>query len=627
MTTPLLVILAAAAFAAPYKPDANAPRASVPQQYRWDLSPYFVDDAAWDKGFVEAKQLVSGLAAFQGKLAKPAGLRAALEAYFAARQAVSRASAYANLKADGDDSDAAAQERLQQSLDLSARFRSESGFIRQELLKLGEPAAAKLLAAKELEPYRAYIQDLRRRRKALLGDEAEKVLALAGDNLWSETDLNEIPSDVELAFKAVLKDLQLPSIKDEKGKPVQLTLANYAKYRSSKDRRVRADAVAGLFGSLKKYEDILAATLGGEAKRDVFLARARGYPRSLDAYLDRQDVPPAVVENLVASVRANLAPLHRYLALRQRMLKVKELRFYDLYAPLVPAADAEVPYEEGLKDALAAVAPMGPAYAAALSGPEMLGRRMIDVYPNKGKESGGFMQSLWGFPPFVKLNYMDRIDDVSTLAHELGHAMHSLINNKANADPDAGYPSLTAEVASTFQEVMLSRSLLKKYEGDKKMRLHLLSQMADRIRGTVYRQTLFTEFELKLHALAEAGTPITAALLDRTYADLVKTYYGPGFTIGKDDGVEWSYVPHFYWKHYVFSYACGLASAVALADRVGSGDVAARDRYLAMLAQPREAHPVAALKAAGVDLLSPDAIAAAARELDRVTAEMEKLAD
>lgn len=626
MNTLPLLVLAAAALAAPYKPDSGAPRESVPAQYRWDLSPFFADDAAWEAGLLQAGGRIDGLAKHVGRLATPAEVRAALDAYFLARGETGRVASYANLKVDGDDAAPGAQDRLQRALNLGARLRSESGFLRQGLLELDDKAAGRLLDAPELAPYRRYVEDLRRRRRALLGGEAEKVLSLAGDNLWSETDLNEIPSDVELVFKAVQKDLQLPSIKDEKGKLVQLSLANYGKYRSSKDRRVRQDAVAGLFGSLKKYENILAATLGGEARRDVFLARARGYERSLDAYLDRQDVPPAVVENLVASVRANLEPLHRYLALRQKMLGVKELRFHDLYAPLVPAADREVPYEEGLKDVRAAVAPMGPAYLAALDGPEMLGRRMMDVYPNKGKDSGAFAHSLWGFPPFVKLNYMDRVEDVSTTAHELGHAMHSLLNNKANAEPDAGYSSLTAEIASTFQEMLLSRHLLKKYEGDKKMRLHLLSQLADRIRGTVYRQTLFTEFELKLHGFVETGTPVTAELLDKTYEDLVRAYYGPGFTVGRHDGVEWSYVPHFYWKHYVFSYACGLASAIALADRVGSGDAGARDRYLAMLAAPREAHPVEILKTAGVDLMTPEAIAAAARALDSVVAEMEKLA-
>jgi oligoendopeptidase F len=422
------------------------------------------------------------------------------------------------------------------------------------------------------------------------------------------------------------KDNQLPVIKDEAGKPVQLTFANFGKYRASKDRRVRRAAVWGLLDSLKKNENVLAATLGGEARRDVFMARARGYQRSLDAYLHRADVPPAVVENLVSSVRQNLAPLHRYVALRRKLLGLKDLHLYDLYTPAVASAEAEIPFEEGLKDVKLAIAPMGSYYAAQLEGPEMLGRRMLDVYPNRGKESGAFAHSRWGFPGYVMLNYMDTVDDVSTVSHELGHAMHSLINMKANSDPDAGYSSLTAEIASTFQEMLLSKHLLKKYAKDKKMRLYLLSRLADTIRGTIYRQTMFTEFELKLHGFAEAGVPITAKLLNDTYADLVKTYYDPGFTVDANDGVEWAYIPHFYWKHYVFSYACGLASAIAISDKVAAGDLDARQRYLAMLAKPREAHPVEMLKEAGVDLMTPEAIASAARTLDSAVAEMEKLA-
>ncbi|HAM35369.1 MAG TPA: hypothetical protein DEB40_10155 [Elusimicrobia bacterium] len=623
----LLLVASAATAAGPYKPDASAPRASVPEKYRWDLSALFADDEAWEAGFSLAQTQTAALAAYKGKLTAAATIRAALDDYFSARQAMDRVAAYANLKASEDDGVAGYQELRQRALGLGNDFRARTGFIRQELLRLDEAAAKRVLAKAALAPYRRYIEDLRRRRFRILGDEAERVLGLAGDNLWSETDLNEIPSDIELAFKAALKDIKLPRIIDDKGKLVELSLANYAKYRASKDRLVRRMAVEGLFGSLKKNEDVLAAILGGEVKRDVFLARARGYERSVDAYLDRQDIPAAVVENLVSSVHENLAPLHRYLGLRKKLLGLPDLYLYDLYAPLVPSAKADIPFEEAMRDVLAAVQPMGPDYAAQLSGPDMLGRRMLDVYPNKGKESGAYAHSLWGFPQLVLLNYMNDIEDVSTTAHELGHAMHGRINNQAHPVQDAGYSSLTAEIASTFNEMLLNKHLLAKYRGDPKMRLYLLSQLADRIRTTVYRQTLFTEFELKIHGFAEAGTPITAELLDRTYADLVKLYYGPSFTVGPNDGQEWSYIPHLYWKHYMFSYACGLASAVTLSEKVAAGDVAARERYLMMLAQPREEHPVEILVDAGVDLMQPEAIAAAARLLDQTVAEMEKLSE
>jgi oligoendopeptidase F len=613
--------------ASSYEPDANAPRSSVPEQYKWDLSILFKDDAGWEAALTEAKAKIAAIAAHKGKLKAVAAVKACLDDYFALRSAVDRVSSYANLKAVEDDSDAKSQEMLQRALSMGAAFRTETSFIRQELLRMDDAAAKPILEDRAMAPYRAYLQDLRRRRSRLLDPEAERVLSLAGDNLWAEVDLNEIPSDVEMVFKAFTKDAQLPVIKDEAGKEVQLTLSNYSKYRASKDRLVRLSTVDAFFSALKKYENILAATLGAEAKRDVFMSRARGYGRSVDAYLDRQNIQARVAQSLVSAVHQNLKPLHRYVELRKKLLGLKELRFADLYPPLVPTADTQVTYDEGLKDVLRAVAPLGPRYVAALTGPEMLGHRMADVFPNKGKESGAFSHSLWGVPPYVMLNYMGELEDVSTTAHELGHAVHSHINMKARPYPDFGYSSLTAEIASTLNEMLLYKHLLAKYKGDDKTRLYLLGKIVDTVRTTLYRQTLFTEFELALHGFAEAGTPITAELLGRTYGDLVRLYYGPGFSMGENDGIEWAYIPHFYWKHYVFSYACGLASAIALSERIAAGDVKTRDAYLAMLAEPRAAAPVEILRKAGVDLDKPDAVAAAAKMMDEMMTEMETLAE
>ncbi|HAH07555.1 MAG TPA: hypothetical protein DCM05_13725 [Elusimicrobia bacterium] len=630
MTRPILALtlctaaLAAAAPAFAYKPDASAPRSAVPEKYKWDISPLFQDEAGWEAESAQARVKLAAIAVHQGKLKDAASIRACLDDYFALRGTMDRVAAYANLRAVEDQGLAKTQEMLQRSLGLDADFRAKSAFIRLELLRMDDAA---VLADPVLAPYRRYVEDLRRRRAHLLGDEAEKVLSLFGDNLWSEKDLNEIPSEVELIFKSATKEIRLPKILDEKGLKVQLTLANYGKYRASKVRRVREAAVAGLFGTLRENEGTLAAVLAAETKRDVTMARARGYERSVDAYLDRQNVPASVAESLVASARRNLKPLHRYVALRKRLLKLPDVRLFDLYPPLVPSAKAEVPYEEGLKDLREALKPLGPDYLAGLFGPEMLGRRMADVYPNKDKESGAFCHSLWGHPPVVMLNYMDEVDDASTAAHELGHAMHSWLNMKAQPSPDHGYSSLTAEIASTFNEVLLSKHLLKKYQGDDRVRLFLLGEMLDRIRTTIYRQTLFTEFELKLHGFIEAGTPVTPELLNKTYAGLARDYYGEGFTMGPDDGIEWAYIPHFYWKHYVFSYAGGLASSIALAEKIAAGDADARERYLAMLKKPREDAPVEILKEAGVDLTKPDAVDAAARLMDETITEMEALAD
>ena len=625
----LILFAAPAAWAAApgaYKPDANAPRSSVPEQYRWDLTNVFKDDAAWEAGFADAKAKLGSIAVHKGKLTTGAEVKSCLDDYFALRKMTDRIASYANHSAVVDDGVAEYQEFQQRSLALQNDFRSGTSFIRQELLRLDDPAANAMLDDASLAPYRAYILDLRRRRAHVLGEEAERVLGIAGDNLWSETDLDEMPSEVELIFKAATKDIQLPKIKDEQGKEVQLTLANYNKYRASKDLRVRRETVDAFFGALKKYQDIQAATLVAEFKRDVFMARARGYARSVDAYLDRENVPASVAENLVASVHENLKPLHRYVELRKKLLGVAQARLADLYPALVPSVQKAIPFAEGLQIVREALKPLGADYVAALFGPEMLGSRMVDVYPNKGKQSGAFSESIWGIRPFVLLNYMDELDDVSTAAHELGHAMHSRLNMRAQPYPDSGYSTLTAETASTLNEMLMSRYLLKKYKGDDKTRLYLLGELADKIRTTIYRQALFTEFELKLHGFVELGTPVTAELLDKTYADLVRLYYGPGFTVGPDDGVEWAYIPHFYWKHYVYSYACALTSSIAISEKIAAGDEAARDRYLAMLQKPREAAPVETMREVGVDLTKPDAVNAAARLMDETVAEMEKLA-
>jgi oligoendopeptidase F len=611
---------------APYLPDANAPRASVPERYRWDLSIFFKSDADWDAASEEAMKALPGISRHQGKLSSAAAIKACLDDYFSLRRAFDKAGFYAQLRAVEDAGDSRAQGMQRRSLDMFSEFRARTSFIRQELLAPEDGAMKGILGDAALSSYKRYVLDLRRRRSRILGPEAERVLGLAADNLWSEVDLDQTPSDVDLAFKAALKDVEFPVIKDEAGREVRLNLSNYPRYRASKDPRVRLDCVNSFLGTLKKHEDTFAATLAAEAKRDVFLARARGYPRSVDAYLDRLNIPASVAESLVASVRANLAPLHRYVALRKRLLKLKELRLGDLYAPLVPGSDMRFPYEEGLKEIVAAVQPLGPAYASALTGPDMLGRRFADVYPNKGKDSGAFSIHLWGYPPMVKLNYMDEIDDLSTAIHEFGHAMHSRINLAAQGDPDCNYAPLIGEIASTFNEMLLSKHLLGKYKNDDRLRLCLLGDLVEKIRTTIYRQAMFTEFELKLHAFAEQGVPITADLLGKTYAGIARDYYGPDFTLGENDGVEWSYIPHFYYKHYVFSYACGLASAIALSEKVASGDAAARDRYLAMLAKPREDAPVDILREAGVDLTKPDAVDDAAEFMDKALSEVEALA-
>lgn len=609
-----------------YQPDANAPRASIPKAFLWDTTPLFANDGAWSAATREVGAKLTAFGRHQGKLTSAEAIRVCLDDFVVIRKLMDRIGLYANLKNAEDENVERYQQLRQQGLTIMKRFMEATSFLKEEILALDDTRIQQFLATETLAPYRNAISEMRRRRAHLLTPEAERVMMLAGDNLFSEVDLNELPSDVELVFKAVQRDLQLPKIQDENGKEVQLTLANYGKYRQSKDRRVRRDAVEGFLAALKKYEDICAATLGGEIKRDTWLARARNYTSAAEAYLDGDNVPPAVIDNLIATVNRNLKPLHRYVELRKKLLTLPEVRLYDLYTPLIPAAAQEIPYDEAVQDILEAVTPLGSDYSEALTSATLPGSGWVDVYPNKGKESGAFSSSIWGVHPFVKLNYQNTVDDASTAAHEFGHALHSFLNAKANSYMDAGYSTFLAEIASTLNERLLLQYLLNKPHVDDQTKLYLLGELLERIRTTIYRQTLFAEFERTIHGLAAAGTPITAELLTKHYAELIKKYYGPGFTMGPNDGVEWAYIPHFYWKFYVFSYATGLSSGIALADRVAKGDTAARDAYLALLKEPAITPPIEALKKTGLDLTKPIAIEEALKLMDTTITEIDRIA-
>jgi oligoendopeptidase F len=465
---------------------------------------------------------------------------------------------------------------------------------------------------------------MRRRKSRVLGPDGEKVLSLAGDNLFAEIDLNELPSDFEKAFQAQLADLVLPKIKDDQGKEVQLTLSNYGAFRTSADRRVRQEAVEGLLGTLRRHEHAIAADLAGQVRFNVFLARSRGYATARDAYLDKDEIDPAVYDSLIRAVNANVAPVHRYMRLRKQVMGLPELRLYDLYTPLVKSVEMRFPYEEATKILPEALAPLGPDYIKVLREGLDPKNGWIDVYPNKGKKSGAFSSSVYGVHPFVKMNYFEGLDDLSTLAHEYGHALHSHLSMTHQPYVTSSYVAFLAEIASTFNEKLLSDYLLSRAKSDDE-RLYLLSQLVDRIRTTIFRQALFAQFEYEIHTAAEKGTPLTAEVLDKTYGRLLRAYYGPDLTIGPNDETEWAYIPHFYYKYYVFTYATGLSVGIDLASKVKAGDVKARDAYLGMLSGGSSKPPLTLLKGAGVDLTRPTVIENAAKVMEETLAEMERL--
>ena len=623
----LLVSGPATAGPATFVPDANMSRSEIPNLYKWDLGGLFESDAAWDASLKRVDAERERLTTFEGRLSDPASLRKCLDLYFEVRLATNKLTMYAGLRFETAKESTELQARNDRALAAMNELMAKASFIRQEILALDDAAMADAyVREKGLVQYRGYIDDIRRRRSHVLGPQAEHVLSLAGDNLWAEIDLNELPSDHEKTFGAMMGDIPLPTITDEHGEEVQLAFANYPRYRRSEDRRVRRDTVEGMFGALRQFQHVFAGTFAGQINTTIFFTRARGYDSCLEAYLDRDDIDPRVYRGLIEAVRANLDPLHRYVQLRKKVMGLDELRFYDLYPPLVEGVESECTFEQAREILPAAFAPFGEEYVQVIRHGLDPANGWIDLYPHDGKESGAFCASVYGVHPVMKMNFFNDADGLGALAHEFGHALHSHLAMNSQPYWMADYSSFNAEIASTCNEKFLHDYQMRNAK-TKEEKLSLLNDLLETIRGTIYRQTLFADFELRAHEAAEGGTPITADLLDELYADLVRTYYGPGFTVGENDGMEWAYVGHFYYKFYIYTYATGLSAGIALAERIQTGDPAAVEAYLGMLKAGNSKPPLELLQDAGVDLTKPDAIEAAARLMDRTLTEMEKLLD
>lgn len=606
-------------------PDSNVERKAIPDVYKWDLSSLCKSDAEFYDRLAKVSKERETLSRYKGKLSDPETLRACIAKYLATDMETSYLAMYANLRFTTYQDNNDLQIMSEKAQNEVKALTNDTTFMRQEVLALSDAQVAdgykKVPALKEYEPW---ITEVRRRASRVLSAEEERILSLAQDNQFATTDLNELPSGYEKTFNSMYTDIKLPSIKDEKGKDVQLTFTNYSKYRGSNDRRVRRDTVEKFFGTLNDYRHVFASLMAGQVEYTVFLARSRGYNSALEAYLDRDNIPTAVYRNVVDSVRANLKPLHRYVRLRKEIMGIDDLHIYDLYPPMVPGVNKDIPYKDAIKTIPVALKCLGPDYVRQISEGMNPRNGWVDVYPHKYKDSGASCCSTFGKHPFVKLNYQNESDDVSTVAHEYGHAMHSVLSFSKQPQVTAGYVPFIAEVASTCNEKLLSDYLIANAKTDEE-KLYLLNDMVDRIRATIYRQALFADWELRVHEAYERGESLTADYLNKLYADLIREYYGPDFTVGENDGIEWAYIPHLYYKFYVFSYTAGMSSGIAIADRIEKEGAPARDAYLGMLSSGCSKSPVDLLKMAGVDITKPQAMEAAAKCMDDALDQMEAI--
>ncbi len=599
-----------------FVPSGTMPRDQVPGQYKWNLDYMYESTEAWETAFVRADEAVKGIPACRENITKDgASMLSCLDMIFDVRRQLESLDVYAYAFYSTDRNSSEIKARTDRMQALTTRFAEASSFMEPALLALDPQALTAMVAAEPgMARYAHYIDDLNRRRPHVLPQDQERLLALTGD-------IQAGPSFMHGALEA---DVKFPDTTDEDGAKKALTMASFPKFRGSKDRNVRKEAVEKFFGTLKGYSKSFAASLDMAVKTNIFNAKARGYQSAVQSALDANAVPVEVYMSLIQATTENLPrTLHRYVQLRRKVLGLQEVNYYDLYVPMFASSERTVAYEDGVDMVKTALAKMGPDYSRVLATGLDLKNGWVDVFPCDGKRSGAFCNGAWRQHPMVFLNYQNELEDVFTLAHEFGHALHSHLASSqefVNADT----PIFLAEIASTFNEEMLLDDLVKKAQ-TKEEKLYLLNKRIENIRTTVFRQTMFAEFELLIHQEVENGGALTSDRLAEIYGGLVRKYYGPEFTIGPDDGYEWAYIPHFYYNFYVFQYATGLMSAIALSKSVRDGGQPELQRYLDFLSAGNSAFPVDTLKKAGVDLTTTDAMVATFDLFAATLDEMERL--
>jgi len=596
-------------------------RNKIPDQYKWDLTAIYPSDQAWRAEKEKLAAELPKLKEFQGTLASsPSRLADSLETQSRMEKELTRLFVYASMNSDQDTRVSAYQGMQQEMIQLASTMGAEAAFIEPEILKIDNATIERFLAQEpRLQVYRHYLEDIARRRAHTLSNAEERLLAGAGIMASGPSSVYGIFSDADFPY---------PSVTLSDGRTVKLDKAAFSLHRASRSREDRQKVMEAFFTALGKYRGTFGSMMNSSVQTSVYYAHARNYATALQASLDKPNIPTSVYARLVEGVNRNLSTFQRYLELRKRMMGLSELHYYDLYAPLVPSVNTEYSVDVAEQNILQALAPLGAEYAAGAK--RAFTERWIDMYPTEGKTSGAYSNGeAYDVHPYMLLNYNGKYDDMSTLAHELGHTMHSYFSNKTQPYPLASYPIFVAEVASTFNEALLNDYMLKKIKDDT-TRLSLLGNYLEGIKGTVFRQTQFAEFELRMHEMVEKGEPLTGDSLSKLYSEIVKKYYGhdQGICI-VDDYVanEWAFIPHFYNDYYVFQYATSFTASSALSEKVLAGEPGATQRYLKFISSGKSKYPIELLKDAGVDMATDEPLELTVKKMNRVMDEMESLLD
>ena len=590
-------------------------RSDIPKEFTWDLESIYATDEEWERTFQSIQQGIPELEALKGTLAQSGqALFSLLQRRDALFEQLETLFVYTSMRRDEDTTNSKYQGMYDRAMQLAVRASTATSYIQPEVLALPEETLARFLTeTPALRLYEHQLHDIARQRPHVRSAEVEAVLAAVGE-------VSEGPDSIFSMIDNA--DLQLPSIQNEQGESVQLTKGNYLVYIRSTDRRVRREAFEGLHGTFLKQRNTIASTLSAQIKADTFYARQRGYGSAREMALARHNIPLSVYDNLVATVSEYIPILDRYLTLRKRLLQLDELRMYDLYVPVIKETTDEISYQDACETVVEGLATLGENYTSTLR--RAFSERWIDVYETPGKRGGAYSGGAYNTRPFILLNYQNKRDSMFTLAHELGHSMHSFFTRSSQPYQYGDYTIFVAEVASTLNEGLLTNYLLKTTD-DPQVRLALLNSALEDLRGTLYRQTMFAEFEQIAHAKSEEGEPLTADSLSEMYYALNEKYYGAVANVDDLISIEWARIPHFYSSFYVYQYATGISAASALLQQILREGQPAVDRYLAFLSSGSSDYSIELLKKAGVDMTSPEPVRQACQLFGSYLDQMEEL--
>ncbi|MCA0754672.1 oligoendopeptidase F [Paenibacillus sp. N4] len=588
-------------------------RSETAPEARWKLEDLFESQAAWDKEYAEAKTLIKKIADYQGKLADAAQLKACFELEDELSLHVERLYVYANMKHHEDTAEPVFQALSDKSKKLSVETGESLSFITPEVLSLSDEQLDAFIKDESLAKFRHTLEEMRRQKAHVLSKNEEALLAQVGN-------VSSAPGTIFGMLNNA--DLKFPKVKNEQGEEVELTHGRYIQFLESKNRDVRHDAFKAMYDTYGKLKNTLASTLNANVTKNIFYSKARKHESALDMSLYGDNIPKEVYTNLIDTIHKHLPLMHRYMDLRKKLLGLDELHMYDLFAPLVEEFKMEIPYEEAKKTVSESLKPLGEDYLKVLQ--EGFDNGWIDVYENEGKRSGAYSWGAYGTHPYVLLNHNDNLNSMFTLTHEMGHALHSYYSDTTQNYRDAQYTIFLAEVASTLNEALLMDYLLGK-STDPKEKMYLLTYYADQFRTTVFRQTMFAEFEKIVHERSEQGESLTPQELSKIYYDLNVQYYGPNMVVDQDIEMEWARIPHFYNSFYVYKYATGFSAATSFSKQILEEGAPAVERYLGFLKSGGSDFSINILKKAGVDMSTPEPIEQAMSVFEELIGQMEQL--